>query len=189
VSFADPPVLAICVKRYAWFLATDEMFRIPVLGKLAKIMRAVPIRQDSPDRTALRRTVELLKNGEAVVVFPEGHVSADGRLQPVQPGAIMLAIQTGAPIVPVGIIATDRMMPAHQWKLRHAGRRMIVRFGEPLTVQELTGGLKGRAGIDNGVKVLTEAISSLSEQPAPLRSADEPVRRRENRAAVAERAN
>lgn len=189
VSFADPPIVAICVKRYAWFLATDEMFQIPILGQLATIMRALPIRQDSPDRSALRRTMELLKQGEAVVVFPEGHVSKDGRLQVVQPGTILLAVQTGAPIVPVGIIATDRMMPPHQWKLHHAGRRMIVRFGEPIFVEELTGGLKGRAAIDHGVEALAAAIASLSEQPVPTTMTDESVRCSENRVGVAEPGN
>jgi len=179
VSFADPPVVAVCVKRYAWFLATDEMFEIPVLGTLAKIMRAFPIRQDSPDRTALRRTINLLKQGEAVVVFPEGHVSKDGRMQPIQAGTILLAMQTGVPIVPVGVIATDRMMPPHQWKLRHAGTRIIVRFGEPISVDELTGGLSGRAALDHGVDVLARAISALSGQELPEISSEEPVNPRE----------
>jgi 1-acyl-sn-glycerol-3-phosphate acyltransferase len=185
ISFADPPVVAVCLKRYAWFLATDEMFQIPVMGTLAKIMRALPIRQDSPDRSALRRTLDLLKGGEAVVIFPEGHVSKDGRLQPIQAGTILLAIQAGVPIVPVGVVATDRMMPPHQWKLHHAGRRMTVRFGAPIPVDELAGGLKGRAALDHGVEVLRAAITALSEQPAPSEVVEEPVRR-ENRATVAE---
>jgi 1-acyl-sn-glycerol-3-phosphate acyltransferase len=187
VSFADPAVLGICVKRYAWFLATDEMFEMPVLGSLARLMRAFPIRQDSPDRAALRRTTELLKRGEAVVVFPEGHVSKDGRMQPIQAGIILLAVHTGAPVVPVGIIGTDSMMPPHQWKLFHARRKMIVRFGQPISPEELTGGLKGRAGLDHGVEVLGRAIAQLCDQPEPASRKDEAARREEKAGDVAER--
>jgi len=166
ISFADPAVIGVALGRSAWFMATDEMFQIPVLGRLARIMRAYPIRQDSPDRAALRRTADLVKQGNAVVIFPEGHVSKNGQLQRILPGTILVAMQTGAPTLPVGVIATDSMMPPHQWRLHHAGRPMEVRFGEPIPVSELTGGLKGRAAIDHGVRRLGEAIAALIEQPA-----------------------
>src|SRR5438105_3925980 len=125
-------------------------------------MRAYPIRQDWPDRSALRKTLNLLKKDHAVVIFPEGHVSKDGAMLPIQAGSILLAVQSGAPVVPVGIVGTDRMMPPHQWKLRRAGRRIVVRFGRPITTEELTGGLKGRAGIDHGAAVLSRAIAELA---------------------------
>src|SRR5579871_5119512 len=69
ISFADPALIGVALGRPARFMATDEMFGIRVLGALARIMRAYPIRQDSPDRAALRRTEQLLREGQAVVVF------------------------------------------------------------------------------------------------------------------------
>ncbi len=187
ISFADPPIVGMTVRRPAWYLATDEMFAIPFLGPLAKIMRGIPIHQDSPDRAALRRTIDLLKKGEAFVIFPEGHVSKDGRLQSIQAGTIMIAVQTGAPIVPVGIIATDRLMPPHQWRIRHAGRRIEIRFGESISVERLTGGLKGRAGLDYGVRMLTVAIASLSGQDPYPDTTEEPAGAAQNGQTVAER--
>lgn len=165
ISFSDPPLMGVALGRPAWFMATEEMFAYPVLGKLAKIMHGYPIRQDSPDRAALRFTEKLLNDKEAVVIFPEGHVSKDGKMQPVQPGPLMLALRTGTPILPVGIIGTDKMMPPHQWKLRHAKRRIVVRIGKRISPEELSGGLKGRAAIDHGVQVLTDAIAALIEEP------------------------
>jgi 1-acyl-sn-glycerol-3-phosphate acyltransferase len=168
ISFADPPLMGVAMVRPAWFMATDELFAYPILGKLARIMRGFPIRQDSPDRAALRKTEEILRKGDAVVVFPEGHVSKDGRLQPIQPGTLLIAIRAGVPVVPVGIIGSDRLMPPHTWKLRHAGTRIVVRFGKPLSSDELSGGLKGRAALNHGVAALTRAISLLigaEEQP------------------------
>jgi 1-acyl-sn-glycerol-3-phosphate acyltransferase len=200
ISFSDPILVAISMRRFAYFLATDEMFTMPVLGKLARIMRAIPIRQDSPDRTALRRTTELLKKGEAVVIFPEGHVSKHGELQPIQAGTIMLAVQTNTPIVPVGLIASDKLMPPHQWKLHHAGQKVEVKYGRPLGVEELTGGLKGKAGLAHGVKVLEAAIANLTGQDrvagaepvaipdAPKQARAEAVRPIQNTDTVAERA-
>jgi 1-acyl-sn-glycerol-3-phosphate acyltransferase len=177
VSFADPPLIGATMRRGAWFVATDEMFAIPVLGRIARMLHAYPIRQDSPDRAALRKTQELLKRGEAVVIFPEGHVSKTAAMQPIQPGFMLLVQMTGAPVVPVGIVGTDKMMPPHQWKLHRARQRTVVRYGEPISAEELTGGLKGRAGVEHGVRVLTEAIARLSDQPIPAIEEPAPSRK------------
>ncbi len=173
LSFAAPLLMGVATRRYVWFMATDELFEMPVLGRLARIMRAYPIRQDSPDRSALKKTIKLLRAGEAVVIFPEGHVSKDGRMQQVQPGTILLAAQTGASILPVGVAGTDAFMPPHQWGIRRAGRRMVVRFGEPVSASELMEGLKGRAGVDQAAERLGERIAALAGQPAPPAGAAE----------------
>jgi 1-acyl-sn-glycerol-3-phosphate acyltransferase len=161
VSFADPPAVGVAIGRPAYFMATSELFARPILGRLCGILHAFPVEQDSPDRSALRHTVNLLKSGEAVVVFPEGHVSHTDAMLPLQPGIVMLAVHAYVPIVPVGITGTAQMMPPGGFKLRLARRSIEIRFGTPITPEELTGGLKGRAATNHGVRLLTLTIERL----------------------------
>ena len=176
ISFADPPLMGITLPRKAWFIATDELFAYPIMGPLARAMHGFPIRQDSPDRAAMRRAEALLKNGEVLVLFPEGHVSKTGELQPLQRGVILIAFRANVPIVPVAVIGTNKMNPPHTWKIHHAGQRMIVRFGKPLNPEELAGGLKGRAALDHGTKQLTIAINELLKPSDAVISVPSPAR-------------
>ena len=162
VSHLDPPVVGVCLKRPAWFLATDELFSIPVLGHMARWLRAYPIRQDSPDREALRKTERLLEAGEIVVAFPEGHESLDGRLQPLQRGIVWIALRTGVPVVPVGIRGTNLMLPPREWRLRHAGQRMHVCFGLPISPDELAGDRTGQDRVVHGCDVLRRSLLRLT---------------------------
>lgn len=164
VSFSDPPIVEAAIRRGSWFMASDELFAMKLLGPLARMMRGYPVKQDSPDRSALRKTEDLLKRGQSVVVFPEGHVSKNGKLQPIQPGIILVALRTGAPILPVGLLNTDKLMPPHTFKLRRSPAPVVIRIGNPMTAQELAGGKKGRAAVDHGVMLLKNALLELTGQ-------------------------
>ena len=165
ISFADPLVIGVALNRPAYFMATAKLFTIRFLGQLARFMRVYPVKQDSPDRAALRHTETLLKRGETVVIFPEGHVNPTPELLPIQPGIVMIAMRTGAPVLPVGLIGTKHMVPYRKFWPRHAGRPIVVRFSRPISVQELTGGLKGRGALDHGIRCLREAIEALVNTP------------------------
>lgn len=164
LSHADPPLVGAYLPLKAWFPATDELFGIRLLGAVSRYYRAFPIKQDSPDRAALRRMEDLLAHGETLVLFPEGHESPTGALQPLQGGAILVAMRTGAPVLPVGIQGSAEMLPAWSFRLRRAPRPAVVRFGKPIPIEELTGGLTGKAGIARGLENLEAAIRELSGQ-------------------------
>jgi len=164
VSHLDPILIGVLVRRPVWFLATDELFTIPVLGTLSRYLRAFPIRQDSPDRKALRRAEELLRQGEALVVFPEGHESLDGKLKPLQGGAILLARRTGACIVPVGIRGSERVLPPREWRPRHGGEPIVVRFGKQVSAEQWTAGCGGREGMAHALECLRLELLRLSGQ-------------------------
>jgi 1-acyl-sn-glycerol-3-phosphate acyltransferase len=161
LSFADPPAVGVAIGRPAWYMATDELFSMPILGKLARFMHGFPVRQDSPDRKAIRFTQQLLEKDEAVVIFPEGHVSKSGEFQEVQAGVILIAMRTGAPVLPVGIVGSGRFMPPHQWKIHRAPGGIRIAIGHPIPVEELTGGLSGREALDYGAAYLEQEIKKL----------------------------
>lgn len=164
LSHLDPLLVGVALPRHAWFVATDELFEFRILGWLARRLRAFPIRQDSADRQALRKTEALLAAGHAVVIFPEGHESLDGRLQPLQGGTVLLALKTGVPIVPVAIQGTSAIMPPRSFGIRRPRRPVRLVFGRPIAPETLAGGLRKRSAVDHGVNLLTAELLALIGQ-------------------------
>lgn len=168
-SDSDPPVIGFAVPRFCYFMAKEELFEIKFWGKLIRILRGFPVKRYSADRAALKYAEELLKQGEAVVIFPEGKLSEDGSLQPFLPGLIMIASRANVPIVPTALINTVLMMPYAELKPRRIGKPIIVRFGEPVSVEYLTGGLKGSEGYQRGAERLHQLVQALLDgKPYPV---------------------
>ncbi len=164
VSDADPPALAVALPRGAWFMAKGELFDVPVLGALMRLWRGFPVQRNSPDRAALRRAEELLKAGEAVVIFPEGGGNPEGRLQPLNPGALLIALRTGVPVVPVALVSTNRVWPYGDPLPRRAGVPVSVTFGPALDLSDLKG---ERGAVEAATMRLTRALAAMLGQPLP----------------------
>lgn len=150
LSDCDPAVLGHALPRPAHYMAKRELFGIPVLAWIIKTLQAFPVNRGSPDRAAVRNTVELLARGEAVVVFPEGQLSEDGTLQPLMPGVAMFVARSGAPVVCVGLKGTPRIIPYGRVWPRPAFGGVSVKFGVPRTFErgaphsEILGWLSGQ---------------------------------------------
>lgn len=173
ICYADPPTVAMATPRHPYIMAWDKLFTIPVLGLLIRWLRAFPVKPGTPDRHALKQAEERLKQGEAVIVFPEGGVSPNGELMPLRAGVLMLAQRADVPIVPCMVRNTNLMMPYEQVKPRVIKEPLIVRFGKPVTVEQLTGGVKGGEGYKIGAERLFLLIRSLQEGK-PYPDFDEP---------------
>jgi 1-acyl-sn-glycerol-3-phosphate acyltransferase len=133
VGGVDPAIIGAWTPRPVWFMAKAELFR----GAFAWLMRgyhAFPVVRHSPDRTALRRAFDLIKQGSAVVLFPEGHRSENARLLRAQPGAGFVARRSGAPLVPIAITGTQNVLGRHQIIPRPA--EVWMTFGEPFQLPE-----------------------------------------------------
>lgn len=124
VSFWDPPMVGAATSRELHFLAKSELFRTPVLGPLIASVNAIPIRRGMADLTGMARALEVLKRGDALLMFPEGTRIRGGELGAARPGVGMLAVHSDAHIVPAYISGSDR---PRDWWLRRT--RVRVWFG------------------------------------------------------------
>ncbi len=109
-SFLDPPVLNCVFKEPLVFLAKEELFR-PPFGSILRHMRAVPLKRGAKDIEVLEMTIELLKKGCSVCIFPEGTRARPGEFLKPKPGVGFLAVKSGFPVLPVYIHGTDKVLP------------------------------------------------------------------------------
>lgn len=161
-SFMDSIFLAALVKRPVTFLAKAEYWDNPRTAWVFKGTGQIPVRRGSPSgaRHAMEAATEVLKSGGVIGLYPEGTRSRDGQLQAGNLGAARLAIATGAPIVPVGLIGTDAVQAPDQ-KLPRLGRRVEMRFGAPI-VPSPSDNVRALA-VDTTHEVM-ESIASLCGQ-------------------------
>ncbi len=133
-SNLDVPVLGSWLiprlgRRIHW-LGKKEVFDWPIVGWLATHGGVHPVDRGAADVEAFRLAQRILDAGQVLFVFPEGTRSADGALQLARDGVALLALRTGAPILPIGIGGSDRVWPKGQ-RLPHPGGHVMVRIGRP----------------------------------------------------------
>ena len=131
-SFLDSPLVGSVAPRPLNFMAKAELFQVPLFGGLIGRLNAHPLRREGGDAGALRAALRVLKSGGALLVFPEGTRGEDGILGTPKPGAGMLAILGGAPVIPVYISGSGRAWPRGRRFPRPAN--VTVTFGPPLSV-------------------------------------------------------
>jgi 1-acyl-sn-glycerol-3-phosphate acyltransferase len=166
ISDCDPAAVFVSAPRRAWFVGKSELFELPVAGWLFAHFQGFPIKRDSADRSALRRIEALLRAGEPVVLFPEGRLAETGRLRRIQPGAALLSLRTGAPIVPIGLQNTNGIVPYGKLRPRFSRRAVQVTYGPPIFPQRYADLPRGEA-IDAITQALGEAMARLTDQPLP----------------------
>jgi 1-acyl-sn-glycerol-3-phosphate acyltransferase len=116
--------------RKVFFMAKDSLFRVPLLGPLLRRLGAFPVRRGSADRESLTLATEVLRRGQALILFPEGTRKFGLSVEPLHDGAMFIAGRTGAKVVPVGIGGSEQAMP--QGAKVPRPRRITVVVGRPL---------------------------------------------------------
>lgn len=125
VTYADPPLVSIPIRRPVHYMAWNALFTVPGLSWLIRRLRAFPVDLDSPDPRATREAVRLLDAGAAVMIFPEAGRSLDGRLGRFKLGAFRLACSRQVPVLPVTIVGGHEAWPPGR-RLPRPGRVTIV---------------------------------------------------------------
>jgi 1-acyl-sn-glycerol-3-phosphate acyltransferase len=129
VSNWDPVALGLLLwDRQMRALGKQELFELPLLGKLALACGGIPIRRGEPDREALSQCKAALQSGQPLLVLPEGTRSRSGTLSEGKLGVIFLAQLTNVPIVPAAVLGTRQV----GWPWRRSLIR--VRIGRPFTI-------------------------------------------------------
>ncbi len=100
-SYFDPPMVGVAYRKKTAFLARKTLFKKGFFGWLYPRLNAIPVDQERPDFTSLKRIIKELRDGNPVLIFPEGQRSEDGRLLDAQPGVGLVIAKTRAPVLPV----------------------------------------------------------------------------------------
>ncbi len=125
-TYLDPFWLGGPVSLYSRFLAWDKVFDWPIAGKLMRLLGAWPLQVQKGDRRAIRRSLQWLRSGGALVIFPEGGRSlSDGRMQEFKVGAARLALEANVPVLPITIRGGHRVWP-RDWRWPRLGRVEII---------------------------------------------------------------
>lgn len=164
-SNLDVPVLGSTLmprmgRRFQW-LGKRELFDWPVIGWIARNGGVHAIERGAADVEAFRLAARILEDGHALFVFPEGTRSRDGQLGEGRDGVAVLALRTGAPIVPVGVTGSYERWPRGQ-KLPHPGGRVTARVGSPFRLaDELPLGLDRREAKVAATDLIMRRIAAL----------------------------
>ncbi|MEW6417921.1 MAG: lysophospholipid acyltransferase family protein [Nitrospirota bacterium] len=155
VSYLDPPVIGVALKRQPTYMAKEGLFKIPLLGALIRLF-SFPVRRGRPQPSIIKEAIKKLKQGELIVMFPEGSRSVDGNILDAKRGVGAIAAISRMPVVPTLIKGTERALPVGARFLRPA--RITVIFGNPIVIDKKETDKHFQDRISNSIM---EAIKNL----------------------------
>ena len=157
LNFIDVPVFGTICPRRLVFVAKSELFDVPGLSQLIAAHGTLAIRRGESDRDALRRMRQAVRENEMLGLFVEGTRQTSGVPGEAKPGAAMIAISEGVPVVPAAIHGSQT------WKLGNRAA-VSVAFGEPMRFAEHPRNSKGYAAASEEIRPRSSASGSGSSQ-------------------------
>jgi glycerol-3-phosphate dehydrogenase (NAD(P)+) len=128
-SFLDPFVIGCCLRRPVYFVAKQELFENRLIGWLLNCLGAFPVRRGQSDEEAIATSRAILARGDVLVIFPEGTRIRTGSLGTPKRGVGRMALESGAPVIPVAVLGSERARRG--WAIRPV--KVRIRCGRPLT--------------------------------------------------------
>ena len=156
-SFLDPMLCGIPLKRQVSFLARESLFKHWFFGRAIASVNTIPVKQDQADISAIRRAIDILKQGRGICLFPEGTRSWDGKITPFKPGFGLLCRRGAAAIVPVVVDGAFECWPRHK-KLFSYGP-IVVSFGKAISAEQAK-----NMGDEKLAEVLTETLREMQNK-------------------------
>ena len=165
VSNADPPLIGSFVTpalgRRIYWLGKQEALDWPIVGTFIELNAVIGIERGAADVDAFRTAKRVLDEGHVLIVFPEGTRSPTGQLQEAKEGTTILALRTGARIVPIGVSGTRRVWPRGQKLPLPIRGRVTLRVGEPFTIRAPGAGAQRRAAQVAATTTIMSRIAAL----------------------------
>ncbi|MCI3920264.1 1-acyl-sn-glycerol-3-phosphate acyltransferase [Paenibacillus sp. TRM 82003] len=152
-SLLDPPFVACYLRRKVHFMAKAELFNIPVFSAMIRNYGAFPVNRGGMSMETMKTAIKVLKEGNMLVIFPEGTRQETAKLGPGKKGAASMALRSGAAILPVAIIGDYRPF-----------RRMKVVYGEPFDAAAAVGHLPPSEQGDALTEKIMVAIQELLDR-------------------------
>jgi 1-acyl-sn-glycerol-3-phosphate acyltransferase len=146
----DPPVVGITAARPVHFMAKDELFNVPVLGKIVSNLNAFPVKRGMSDREALRKGLAILKDGKVLGLFPEGTRSKTGETGKGLAGAGFFALRSNAYVVPCAIIGPYK-----------AFNKLKVVYGKPIDMETVRA---NKLNAEEATDLIMDEIKKLISQ-------------------------
>ncbi len=156
LNWTDIPLIGLKVRRRTHFMAKAELFQKAPLRWLVIGLGAFPVRRGEPDRQAIKQAEEVLKAGQVLVIFPEGTRSKTHMMKEGLPGAALIALRSGAPVVPVGISGSERFKLWRVWPFRTP---IMITYGAPFTLSRE--GRKGHGDLQSQLAMMMRHIAEL----------------------------
>lgn len=136
-SYLDPFWVSIPFPYPLRYMTWDRFIYMPIIGHFIRTLGAYPVKLEKSDRAALRLSLEHLRQGGTLMIFPEGGRTRTGQIMPFKPGVIRLALEAQTPIVPVTIVGGYEAYNPHHWLPRP--RKVQVIFHPPITLPSQVG--------------------------------------------------
>ena len=156
LSWFDPLLLGVILRRRVWFFTKVEIFRWPLAGWLCRSTGQIAVRRGASDRLALEQALAYLHDGKALVIFPEGTVERQEQMVVAHSGAAMLALRSNVIIQPVALIGTRRIV--RTW--RSWFPKVTIQFGEPYT-PSLPEGVSRKQGLELVTQDIMQRIAAM----------------------------
>lgn len=155
-SFVDPPLIEVTCGRYTRFLAKEELTKNKFLALLGAVFDVILVKRDSKEIKAMKESLQTLKNGQCLALFPEGTRNGLEKGEKVKDGAAFFALRTGVNVVPVGISGGEK--PFKKIKIKYGKQLDLSNYKEMYKNKETE-----KQALDEASRLIMDSIIELTK--------------------------